>query len=225
MLEKNFLEKKDNSDLEAKRVIEYYFRPRLTHDLSQDMTENNQFDLDNFRASHNDWTPDENYYFSVPKKGEDKKFSGVEGLNVGWKIHLNSSPENVNTIFEYLKNNKYLFKYLAGGEPVDGKVFTLYIGDHSLTKKLSKEISVDLSTYLARPIDHTEIEFDRGVVGRFVGPKQNGFHQYGTCGFSLLNADMANNIYDKKEDNLDSEIRAFNILKNLYGERFFEIKD
>jgi hypothetical protein len=110
--------------------------------------------------------------------------------NIGWKFHLNVLQENVRIVSEYLRKNGYNHKYLKGGEPSDGKIFTVYVGSHRLTQQLARKVSNDLQGKLAKPATTSdEIEIATGVIGRFSGSGKR-FNQYGTCGFTLLKEDM-----------------------------------
>src|SRR3989344_4374590 len=44
--------------------------------------------------------------------------------NKGHKLHLNVYPENVELVSRILKDQGFDHKYLYGGEPKDGKIFT-----------------------------------------------------------------------------------------------------
>src|SRR5690606_10673176 len=152
-------------------------RPRLTHDLSKDLPEDrfgkNEDTLEYEKhvkahsasadsiLSYSENNPD-NVRFNFINKGD---------ANVGWKFHLNCEPSSSENISKFLADNGYYYKYLSGGEPEDGKIFTVYIGSHELAEKLAKEISDGVLSELAKPVDHSEIEFAPGVVGRFVGPR------------------------------------------------------
>lgn len=116
------------------------------------------------------------YYYQDPTKPKELN------PNIGWKLHLNIGPENVKNVSKYLIDNGYDHKYLHGGRITNGKIFTIYIGSHKLTRELAQQISRDLKSCLCRPIDQKETEFALGVSARFVNPKGEGFYQYGFSG-------------------------------------------
>jgi hypothetical protein len=87
--------------------------------------------------------------------------------DTGYKLHLNVLPENVRSVSEYLKSKGYSHKYLSGGSPEDGKIFTIYTGSKKLTTSLAKEISRELSGLICRPSTSSEVEFAPNIVGRF----------------------------------------------------------
>ncbi len=106
-------------------------------------------------------------------------------LNIGWKLHLNVLPEDVMVVSSFLKKLNVSHKYFRGGNTPDGKVFTVYIGSYEKTKEVSKLLSDNIRDLLCKPMDHAEIEFNAGVVGRFCGPKVE-YRQYGSIGLSYL---------------------------------------
>ena len=111
--------------------------------------------------------------------------AGTRELDIGWKLHLNVTPENLQKVADYLITNGYLHKCFAGGDLEDGKVFTIYIGSLKLTQKLAKKISDDIGPYLSRPVDPGEIEFAPGVIGRFSVTGRD-FVKYGYWGIAVL---------------------------------------
>lgn len=223
---------------DAQCVLDYYFRPRLTHDLSKNLPEN--------RFGKNEDTLKYEKYIKAHSASADSilsysqnnpdsvKFNFINkgDANVGWKFHLNCEPGSCKNISKFLADNDYYYKYLSGGGPEDGKIFTVYIGSHELAEKLAKEISDGVLAELSKPVDHSEIEFAPGVIGRFVGPR-NEFHQYGTSGFSLGLYEYKQLLYvghDKPEEEgslaikkitSGLEARSFARLKELYGDYFF----
>lgn len=260
--EKNNIENKEV--VEAKKILDYYFRPRLTHDLSKNLPEN-RFnkgeDMDEYKKQipeHHSLYKDALLYAEQNPEKSKTSFIINNDANVGWKFHLNCEPDSAKDISKFLADNGYYYKYLSGGELEDGKVFTVYVGSHELSEKLAREISDSISSKLAKPVDHQEIEFAPGVIGRFVGPRNlptqddgemkvgrgifserapnNGFHQYGTSGFSILNSFNSYNIYKmsagqgkSEEERLVEakkiqdfgEVQSFLKLKELYGDYFF----
>lgn len=117
--------------------------------------------------------------------------------DVGWKFHLNVLPEHAPLVSKYLKESNFYHKYLFGGEPNDGKIFTLYIGSKKLADQLAQELNRDIGQYLAYPKSLEEIEFSRGVVGRFCAIREKNYGkgydkyvQYGTCGTSCLRTNL-----------------------------------
>lgn len=115
--------------------------------------------------------------------------------NIGYKLHLNVTPENANAVSEYLVTNGYFHKYLSPN-PLSsqdivqqGKIFTIYIGSKDLTQKLSQTISKDLHSYLCKPIDKRSIEIAPNVAARFVAannPHLTGYPSAGVRGIPVL---------------------------------------
>lgn len=127
--------------------------------------------------------------YNATHPGQNKTdFLDPHNPNVGWKFHLNVTPDHVHAVSQYLIENGYDHKYLSGGGAEDdGKTFTVYIGSKKKIDELASQVSQDLLPHLSRPNDHREIELAPGVVGRFValdGSKE--FDTYGNYGFSFI---------------------------------------
>ena len=165
-------------------------------------------------------------------------FIDKENHNIGWKLHLNVAPRFVRLVSAYLLKNGYYHKYLNDGKIEDGKVFTIYIGSHQLTKKLAEIISQDLGRFLSKPKAFGEIEFAAGVVGRFCGPffgQTPLFYNYGSLGVTHLDVDhklfLNHCIWGKKDENHEkvasmlkekAQKNAIKKLWEMYGSYFFE---
>lgn len=145
---------------------------------------------------------------------------------VGHKIHLNVSPENIKTISEYLIRKGYCHKFLNGGEILNGKIFTVYIGSHDLTNALAQTLSMDLQDYLSRPIAKEEVEYAPNIIGRFTGGRDE-FQQYG---FGIRGITIHNKWADQMTWNTEGEkgkilplafTDSYNALSNRYGSYFY----
>ena len=165
-------------------ILERDFRPRLKHPASAQLPGNpDKGSAEGYEKILAEYSQSrredvETLNQASPESGK----VDFEDVNIGWKFHLNVSIENVVAVSEYLIREGYIHKYLTGGESQYGKVFTVYIGSHALAKKLAQKISQDLKDKLAKPDVGNEVEFETGVVGRFVA-KVPGFNNYGTAGF------------------------------------------
>jgi hypothetical protein len=95
-----------------------------------------------------------------------------------WKFHLNVEVSGVKRVSDYLKGHGFCHKYLSGGEPEEGKIFTVYVGSKNLAETSAVEISRGLGRLLTRPRYPMEIEFARGVIGRFDAHRDQDFSQY-----------------------------------------------
>jgi hypothetical protein len=198
-------------------------RKKSEHPLSQPLTEN--------PAIHDqkkyDLLPISDYEHTTPIQA--KRYDAI-GPNIGWKLHLNVAPQNVVEVSKYLISNGFRHKYFHGGELDNGKVFTIYIGSRQLAEEQSQILSRDLGHLLARPVDHREIEFTSGVVGRFTSIDQGDFHQYGFSGmvmpteaFKGIMAQIRkhwNNFRLSPRQRRDVEYRSFFALKQMYGTYF-----
>lgn len=105
--------------------------------------------------------------------------------NIGYKFHLNVSPEDVQMVSKFLIENDYEHKYLSGGELEDGKVFTVYTGSKEQTERIAQEVSNGIGSLLQTPNATGEVPFAPNIVGRFVG-RGDEFQQYGRNGVSYL---------------------------------------
>ncbi|MFH1652912.1 MAG: hypothetical protein ABIE74_02550 [Pseudomonadota bacterium] len=156
--------------------------------------------------------------------------------NTGHKLHLNVTISHVMAVSEYLKQNAYYHKFLEGGTPVDGKIFTIYIGSFELAFSLAAQISIDLDGMLSKPHseDKDEIEYAPNVCGRFRpfiedfsrqsiieqmrSPKKAEFNEYGheirgICSLSEFN------IWNPAPEETQFE-ESYNRLADIYGEYF-----
>ena len=146
--------------------------------------------------------------------------------NIGWKFHLNVEPKNVPQISRYLVQQNYDHKYLNGWESEDGKIFTIYIGSRKLAENLALEIKNDIWNLLSQPQISNEVEFQAGVVGRFIwSPKK--YWQYWNAGITYIYDDMTklwnHDNYSTKEakETINQMTQdAFQSLTYDYGEYF-----
>lgn len=196
----NSLEKFFGTETEKENVneiIQRNFRDKLLHAKSLLLPENPLVSKDIKK-------PEDEYRkilkeYMIPKEVEKKynkdnpenakgDFIDEKDLDIGWKFHLNIRSKHVKAVSDYLVQNGYCHKYLSGGDIDDGKIFTIYTGSHKLAKKLAQSLSSDLYGYLCKPVAKQEVEFEAGIIGRFVGPKRD-FARYGSCGYSIRQSD------------------------------------
>lgn len=165
---------------------------------------------------------DEIKLYEVTHPGRKKRDGSEYGFNegmTGWKLHLNVKPEDASHVSTYLRENGYRHKFLSGGMVTSGKVFTIYIGSRELTQRLSQELSKDLEKFLCRPADWREIEFAKGIVGRFSsGDYKEDFSIYGPYGMPELAPDW--NDPFKKETDDEKALKAYKKLKTKFGKYF-----
>lgn len=148
--------------------------------------------------------------------------------SIGHKVHLNSAPENVHAVSRYLKTNRYAHKYLSGGEPADGKIFTVYFGSMAKAKEWVGRLATDLQALLLRPLSKDEVEYAPNISGRFVGtPKE--FAQYpavGARGYTPIQQLVENDFWTPRTpaelaDHLKIVFeRSYQRLSQLYGAFF-----
>lgn len=156
------------------------------------------------------------YSYPVYTRESTDEFTGLRAdfvhMNIGYKLHLNVEPENVSNVSEYLKRKSIPHKYLSGANPLEGKIFTLYIGSRNLASEVALEISKDLDGLLCFPVSKDGIEFAPNVVGRF-NTVQEDFDRYprfGIRGISTLS------------DSFESDclVKSYDFLSVKYGEYF-----
>lgn len=218
-------------------------RRRATESTSQNLPENpySQMDPRQARAAYREQLDE----YEVLGLQEKTDFRFADDPNVGWKLHVNVTPEHVKEVSRILSEAGYRHKFLKAGSAEDGKVFTIYIGSRRKTETEALQISDSLKGLLAKPISNTELEFASGVVGRFTtknphsdrslsfrGPNRTKFHHYGTSGFVWLMNDMDavtekrrrlspeqfNDWYSKEKP--DIELRAYRELTQEFGDYF-----
>lgn len=212
-----------------KHILDSYFRKKLLKEESKKLPENDFLKIEDYEKELKGYAArlgEANEYNEKNPKEQKTDFIDKENTNIGWKLHLNVEPRFVKNVSKYLKQNGYVHKFLSGGNPGEGKVFTVYIGSFSLAKKLAKQLSNDLLSFISRPTAVGEIELASGIVGRFSGDKKI-FSQYGTCGFSNLRQDqeaIVDLYWDNKFFRKMAEEKAFKKLRELYGDYFFSEK-
>ncbi len=222
-------------DVETERALREFFRPRAKHCLSAalpatDSREGRGQYVSMLAEYQADWRAFAQYNESH-RDSAKADFLYPDNGNIAWKVHLNAMPKDVETISKYLRTNGYLHKYLSGGEIEDGKTFTVYIGSFRLTQRLANRLSGDLVAFLARPKARREIEFARGVVGRFCG-ERGKFRRYGSSGLSHLDDETTRAAWKKARHSTAAEGEeimqalepaAFRKAKELYGNYFFDM--
>ena len=193
-------------------MLDKKFRTKCTHSLSQSLPENiatSEKEYEKILEPHNDWR---NYY-----KAKELWRNNEIQQNIGRKLHINVSPENIIAIDKYLNHNWFVYKYLSWGDLIDWKIFTIYTWSYKTTQKVAEKISHDIQKYLCKPKDYSEIEFAPGVVGRFRyeswinDPRKSA--PYGTCGFSVDRT--LKSLWVKK-----MELISYRRLKSKFGEYF-----
>lgn len=138
-----------------------------------------------------------------------------EWPKVGWKFHLNVSPRNVHRAATFLKTMGANHKYLSGGEPDVGKVFTVYTGSKQMTEKAVKKISDNIGNILEEPEDLNlsgEALFAPRIVGRFEGEGDRFLRKA-----SLKGITPSRERPDTTEENIEY---ARTVHQNLYGDYF-----
>ena len=186
-------------ETKANELLDRGFRAKTRHSLSETLPVNpdeqtTAVDGENYWEILNPYqemSKEVDLYDETHPK-EVKTDFAEDDENIGWKFHLNVARSHVRAVSRYLKDHGYLHKYLRGGDPENGKIFTVYIGSYAAAQRWSEELARDLRDDLARPSpwNNEEIEFAPGVVGRFSG-KRDMFDEHGTCGFTLFRNDMS----------------------------------
>ena len=196
-------------------------RKKCQHPLSKRLPENPATNKSDYTAYLNEYGSSRH-----PSKEDKTDLLKTGNVNIGWKLHLNVKPENVVEVSKYLVDNGYRHKYLSGGDIEEGKVFTVYVGSREKTEEVSATLSKDLRNKLTKPKDKNEIEFARGVVGRFSSGLGYGeFKKYGTLGMDTLKSAMGDIIKfiqnpNKSETIREIEFKSYQRLEELYGHYF-----
>ena len=182
------------------------------------------------------------FFPSGESNTEDKRFDlRYTDTNIGWKFHLNVKPENVDKVSRFLIIEGVKHKFLHGGTTSDGKIYTVYIGSFSLARKMAKFIRDNIGQYLETPLASEEIEFEKGIVGRFNGfmgirnPNgsypDNPFLQYGDIGINFLRSEIVSlpknkgwGIYLRDNPKAAEHVweKSFQALIEWYGDYFMD---
>ncbi len=153
-------------------------------------------------------------------------FGSLGNADIGHKLHLNVSIEDVFDASEYLKDAGYAHKYLSGGNPLLGKIFTVYIGEKNLADRVAKRLSVDLSHLLRCPVAHEDVEYAPNIGGRFaVRAEFFDAHGQGLRGIPMLASDAEALSFGDVKPNPEwlrkAFDRSFQRCTEEYGEYFF----
>lgn len=101
-------------------------------------------------------------------RGDPEKFKLID-RDFGWKIHLNTSAEDVEQVSEFLKKHGYTHKYLSTGndETKSGKIFTVYFGPKKLAEECIRDVSDGIGNLLIPPLDKNEQLVAPNIIARF----------------------------------------------------------
>jgi hypothetical protein len=158
----------------------------------------------------------------------------------GWKIHLRTgtNDETRDEAYEMVlkiiedSENKWYSKKLHGGEP-DVKDITIYCGSREDANKAAEAIKNNSKLYKKLLPANGDVLTDDilivptipNIYGRFEASRLNTaphkFHQYGCKGWSMLDDDVFNMMYDRQHYNKEAACKnAYEILTNLFGKYF-----
>jgi hypothetical protein len=112
-------------------------------------------------------------FISRNPKGQ-VKFDNILNINVGWMLSLLVEASYCTEVVRYLRDNGFLFK-LESGE------FIISCGSLKQANICAEKLSLELQEYLCLPPKNGNIEFARGVAGKFVGSRE----KYNTTEFVL----------------------------------------
>lgn len=142
---------------------------------------------------------------------------------------MNVAKKDVKAVSEYLRREGFSHKYLSGGEPVDGKVFTVYAGSKEMVGKISNEIANAVGDKLRKPVNIDEIEFAPNIVGRF-DMQDSKFHRLGLGlrGLSMRMEDVRGIIRqrdlsddDRKKKLKQAFEKSYNEIADIFGSYFY----
>lgn len=160
----------------------------------------------------------------------------------GWKIHLRTGTDDktrdeaYNLVLKIIennnKNNKWYSKKLHGGDP-DVKDITIYCGSREDANKATEAIKSNSDLYKKLLPAKGDVVTDDtllvptipNIYGRFEASRLNTtphkFHQYGCKGWSMLEDDVFNMMYNPKLYNKEVACKnAYNKLAELFGKYF-----
>jgi len=158
-----------------------------------------------------------------------KRLTGFN-RNTGWKVHFTPNVDFVPEISSYLKANGYDHKYLYGGEPSDGKAYTVYFGSRQMMEKWVTELEGEFEDKLLPALAENEEAVTPHFSARFtsVDKDETGtslFHQYGVHGMSACHSTMNKRArerlgYPTGAEADDVALEAYNELSKRYGSYF-----
>ena len=163
----------------------------------------------------------------------------------GWKIHLRTGTndetrdEAYNLVLKIIENNnnkknnnKWYSKKLHGGDP-DVKDITIYCGSREDANKAAEAIKSNSDLYKKLLPAKGDVVTDDtllvptipNIYGRFEASRLNTaphkFHQYGCKGWSMLDDDMHNMVYNPELYNKKVACKnAYDKLAELFGKYF-----
>ena len=163
----------------------------------------------------------------------------------GWKIHLRTGTndetrdEAYNLVLKIIENNnnkknnnKWYSKKLHGGDP-DVKDITIYCGSREDANKAAEAIKSNSDLYKKLLPAKGDVVTDDtllvptipNIYGRFEASRLNTtphkFHQYGCKGWSMLDDDMHNMVYNPELYNKEVACKnAYDKLAELFGKYF-----
>ena len=161
----------------------------------------------------------------------------------GWKIHLRTGTNDkirddaYNLVLKIIennnkKNNKWYSKKLHGGDP-DVKDITIYCGSREDANKAAEAIKSNSDLYKKLLPAKGDVVTDDtllvptipNIYGRFEASRLNTtphkFHQYGCNGWSMLEDDVFNMMYNPELYNKEVACKdAYNKLAELFGKYF-----
>ena len=130
----------------------------------------------------------------------------------GWKIHLSVDPKNYQEVDRYLYDKAPgTFKLLKGGEPEDGKDFTIYLGSRDEMEKFAIQLDNELGHVLQIPpknagvywgntvvVGNVRARFEVTAYNRQAGltGKNAKYNQYGPSGRSWLDKDFRQHVQE-----------------------------
>lgn len=126
----------------------------------------------------------------------------INNCNIGWKLHICVSPDDIPEMYAYLQQADVNFKYLEWGDGVE-KTFTIYTGSMKMTREVSKILS-EVQHLLRKPSwcwIEREIEFSAWVYGRFCTATHYDewrFRRYWVYGMDFLEPDNPKDNYLSK---------------------------
>lgn len=177
---------------------------------------------------------DDNVYTLNPIRFDFRKY---QNINVGWKIHLNVSLENVLEVSDFLIKHGFLHKYFTGGSLEDGKVFTIYFGSWKKMYEQTEFIESSIGRLLAKPKAQGEIEIEAGITARFTilrgsspPTSEKIYSQYGNFGVCMrketalkIGKNKGKSIFNSKEEEIKYYEKIFNELLEEFKEYFVDL--
>lgn len=206
----------------------FHDRPESFDDFLGRFTQRNEENLEENNSTIDEYNKIEWY----THKWENHDF--FQNPNIGWKLHISVSAEEIEEVWEYLKEKWYYFKLLDWGD-WNEKTFTIYTWSFKKTKEIWEELwqILRLLKIPKWPWVEREISFWIWIVWRFcvaTDYDSSNFLRYWIVWMDMIRPKNRKDNYLSKLNKWEIEISdeqlleqarsSFNILSSIFWAYF-----